>query len=120
MTNVAVKTDMPAPAAKPAASHNKPNKAATSTSGAKATSSVPARTAVVERTPAFPLTAAITVVATANPKRPGTKAAVKWEYYKGAKTVADVVENFKKANLPRRKAMSAIRWDSEHGHITVG
>lgn len=74
----------------------------------------------VERQPAFPLSAAITVVADANPKRPGTKAADKWEYYKGCKTVADVVAAYAKRDLPRRKAMSAIRWDSEHGHITVG
>ena len=75
--------------------------------------------ATKERTPAFPLTAKIEVVATANPKRPGTKAAEKWGFYKGCKTVEDVVKVFAKNDLPRRKAMSAIRWDSEHGHITV-
>lgn len=71
------------------------------------------------RPPAFPLSAKITIVSEANPKRAGTKAYSKWDLYKGCKTVEDVVKAFEKANLPRRKAMSAIRWDSQHKHIQV-
>lgn len=68
----------------------------------------------------FPETARIVVVATANPKRPGTKAHAKWAFYAKAKTVGDLVKAFAAAKYPRRRAMSALRWDSGHGFIKVG
>lgn len=76
--------------------------------------------ATVSRKPNFPETAKILVVASENPKRAGSKAHAKWALYKGAKTVADVIAAFAKAKYPRRRAMSALRWDSGHGFIKIG
>lgn len=97
---------------------------------AAATAAVPTteRTATVapSEKKSFPLTARIVVVATANPKRPGTKAAAKWPLYataasgkKGGATVADVIAAFVAAKFPRRRALSALRWDSAHGFIKI-
>ena len=74
---------------------------------------------VKDRKPSFPLTAKITVVSTACPKRPGTKAAAKWPLYDGVKTVADVVAAFKKAGHAGRRAMSALRWDAARGYVKI-
>lgn len=104
--NIQISPTKPTTAARPAPSASKTE--------AKA----PAKAAVA-RPPAFPLSAKITVVSETNPKRAGTKAYSKWDHYKNAKTVEDVVKAFEKAGHPRRKAMSAIRWDSQHGHIRV-
>lgn len=78
-----------------------------------------AKKAPGERVPAFPLTAKITILKDANPKRPGTQAHTKWGLYMNCKTVGDVVEAFKAAKYPRRKAMSALRWDSSHEFIKI-
>jgi hypothetical protein len=67
----------------------------------------------------FALNSTITVVATANPKRPGTKAHSKWPLYGGCKTVADVIAAFLKAGWKKRNALSALRWDSGHGFIEI-
>lgn len=67
----------------------------------------------------FALNSTITVVATANPKRPGTKAHRKWPLYTGCATVADVIQAFVKAGWPKRRALSALRWDSGHGFIEI-
>ena len=67
----------------------------------------------------LPLSAKIVVVSTANPKRPGTKAAAKWPLYEGAKTVADVVAAFKRAGFAGRRAMSALRWDAARGFVKI-
>lgn len=80
----------------------------------------PAPVAPTAERKAIPLTAKITVVASANPKRPGTKAAAKWPLYVGCKTVADLVKVFVAKGYPKRRAFSALRWDSGRGFIKLG
>ena len=69
----------------------------------------------------FPLSARIVVIAEANPKRPGTKAAAKFPLYAANKagTVAGLIEAFRAAGYPKRKALSALRWDSGRGFIKI-
>lgn len=80
---------------------------------------------VAFRPAAFPATAALRVVATANPKRPGSKAARAWMAYFDAKgkalvTVAAATARFLELGFPARYARSALLWDSRHGFIEVG
>lgn len=84
---------------------------------AKATTAPAAKPAVQARS--FPDTAKITVVAETNPKRPGTKAHAKWQLYAKAKTVGDVIAAFVAAKHPKRRALSALRWDEAHGFIKI-
>lgn len=69
----------------------------------------------------FPLSARIVVIAEANPKRAGSKAAAKFPLYAANKdgTVAGLIEAFRAAGYPKRKALSALRWDSGHGFIKI-
>ena len=75
----------------------------------------------------FPDSAVITLKVMANPKRPGTKAAAKWPLYEKAKelskdgiiTVGNVVAAFVAAKYAKRRALSALRWDSGHGFIEI-
>lgn len=83
-----------------------------------AAKSAPVKVAVARVS--FPDDAKITVIASANPKRPGTKAHTKWGFYSKAKTVGAFVAAMTAAKFPRRRAMSALRWDSGHGFIKIG
>lgn len=98
-----------------------PKKAAAPKSAAKSVAVAPvvAPKPVAERK-SFPEDARITVIATANPKRPGTKAFTKWGFYAKSKTVGQFVAAMIAAKYPRRRAMSALRWDSGHGFIKIG
>jgi hypothetical protein len=81
------------------------------------------------RGPSFPDSAKIVVLTDHNPKRPGTIAARKFDLYKVALadakrhrrdlTVGDYVAAVLGASMPRRKAMSNLRWDTAHGFIRI-
>lgn len=58
------------------------------------------------------------VLASANPKRPGTKSAAYWPLYKQGQTVAD----FAKAHAAKKAAFTpaaVLAWDVKHGFIAV-
>lgn len=58
------------------------------------------------------------VLATANPKRPGTKAAATWQAYKQGQTVAEYVAAHAKAKA-HFTPMACLTWDTKHGFIAV-
>jgi hypothetical protein len=58
------------------------------------------------------------VLATSNPKRPGTKSAAYWACYKQGQTVAE----FSKAHAQRKAAFTpaaVLAWDVAHGFVAV-
>jgi hypothetical protein len=71
------------------------------------------------RPPKFPLNARITLLIAYNPKRPGTIAAAKFPLYNGVSTVSELIEAFRKAGYPKRRAYSALRFDSSRGFIKI-
>lgn len=60
----------------------------------------------------------ITSVA-ANPKRPGSKAHAKYSLFEIGLSIKQVEEKFVAAGYQRLKARNELRWDLEHGFITV-
>jgi hypothetical protein len=93
----------------------------------KAAPSKPAATVAPTARSAIPLSARIVVVATANPKRPGTIAASKFPIYFALRdaskgkgfTVADLVKAFAEKRYPARRAFSALRFDGYRGFVKV-
>ena len=114
-----------------AASQAKPTTPAPSplpqVAAAQAASAVVAQNVAPIKPRTFPDNALIVVVSTTNPKRPGTKAHGKWGLYDEAKklskdgtiTVGNMIQAFANAKWPKRRALSALRWDSQHGFIEV-
>jgi len=90
--------------------------------GSSVVASVAAPTAIRPRS--YPDAARIELVATANPKRPGSKAYPKFFYGElpeAERTVGGYVAAFLSRKLgPRRRAFSALRWDAGHGFIKIG
>jgi hypothetical protein len=58
------------------------------------------------------------VLATANPKRPGTKSAAYWACYKQGQTVAQFAEEHKKRKAAFTPA-AVLAWDIAHGFVAV-
>jgi hypothetical protein len=56
----------------------------------------------------------------ANPKRPGKKSYDRYaRFYRVGQTVAEYVQSYKDANLSGMLARNDLRWDFEHGFITL-
>jgi hypothetical protein len=74
-----------------------------------------AKAAAGRRPATFPDTAAIRVLASANPKRPGSAAAKRFDLYAKCKTVADYIAAVGKKGEPARVARGDLAWDTKHG-----
>ena len=68
----------------------------------------------------YALTAPIAVNVTANPKKPGTASAARFNLYANAPTVGAYVNAVVDAGYTRAKALADLRWDAKRAYITVG
>lgn len=65
--------------------------------------------------------AAVITGVKANPKRVGSKSFARYaKYYREGITVAEYVAAYKADNLPGMLARNDLRWDVQHGFITIG
>lgn len=85
-----------------------PNQA---TKPAAAPAAAPATPAAATRT--------ITLVATSNPKKPGSASAARFALYKQGMSVAAYQAAVKAAGQPMRLAAADLLWDVRHGFIKL-
>jgi hypothetical protein len=65
--------------------------------------------------------ATITMVQSANPKKPGSDSAARWsKYMRTGITVAELGAQYKANNLPANWATLDVRWALQRGHIALG
>lgn len=61
----------------------------------------------------------IHVLATTNPKRPGTKAHAAWQLYKPGQTVAQFAAAKVAATKTYSTVASQLKFDTKHGYIAI-
>jgi hypothetical protein len=55
-----------------------------------------------------------------NPKRPGSKSYVRYDmYHRAGQTIGEFVAAYKTAKLGEKLARADLRWDLQHGFITL-
>jgi hypothetical protein len=61
----------------------------------------------------------IQLLATSNPKKPGTKAHARFALYKGAKNVGEYLDKVEAAGFQRKEGLADLAWDAKHGFIVL-